>query len=106
MYYNPDYDGVQHNNEGWICPRCGCVNAPWVSRCRCNGSVTVTYTKDTGSTAPSGKSYTINPSSYCNCSGGTTPTTYTGINDSLVTTQTIHDGNTQFNKTILQEDIK
>lgn len=22
--------------EGWICPRCGKVNAPWVMQCPCN----------------------------------------------------------------------
>ena len=22
--------------EGWICPRCGKVNAPWVAQCFCN----------------------------------------------------------------------
>ena len=24
------------NPEGWICPRCGKVNAPWVMQCSCN----------------------------------------------------------------------
>ena len=24
--------------EGWICPRCGKVNAPWVTQCSCNRS--------------------------------------------------------------------
>lgn len=23
-------------SEGWICPRCGRVNAPWVEYCGCN----------------------------------------------------------------------
>lgn len=31
---------MQENNnmtqEGWICPRCGKVNAPWVMQCFCN----------------------------------------------------------------------
>ena len=22
--------------EGWICPRCGKINAPWVMQCSCN----------------------------------------------------------------------
>ena len=24
-------------NEGWICPRCGTVNAPWAWQCSCIG---------------------------------------------------------------------
>ena len=29
---------VKYNmaQEGWICPRCGKVNAPWVMQCSCN----------------------------------------------------------------------
>ena len=27
--------------EGWICPRCGKVNAPWVMQCSCNGSTQI-----------------------------------------------------------------
>ena len=23
--------------EGWICPVCGNVNAPWIASCLCNG---------------------------------------------------------------------
>lgn len=61
-YYNPDYNGIMR--EGWICPRCGRVNAPWMPNCTCR-EIEVTYTKDTSTTAPTGKSYTINPSSYC-----------------------------------------
>lgn len=25
--------------EGWICPRCGKVNAPWVMQCSCNRNI-------------------------------------------------------------------
>lgn len=28
--------GVVMALEGWICPRCGKVNAPWVMQCSCN----------------------------------------------------------------------
>lgn len=24
------------SNEGWICPRCGTVHAPWVPECSCS----------------------------------------------------------------------
>ena len=27
--------------EGWICPRCGKVNAPWVMQCSCNGNTQI-----------------------------------------------------------------
>lgn len=26
--------------EGWLCPRCKKVNAPWVSQCTCNETIT------------------------------------------------------------------
>ena len=55
MYYNPDYNGVQHNNAGWICPRCGRVNAPWLPYCSC---------KDVAvNSNATGTSYKIYPSS-------------------------------------------
>lgn len=27
--------------EGWICPRCGKVNAPWVMQCSCNSNTQI-----------------------------------------------------------------
>ena len=42
-------------SEGWICPKCGRVLAPWMSECPCNYiSITVTnnYTIDTGANIP------------------------------------------------------
>ena len=28
----------QHGNAGWICPKCGRVNAPWVAQCPCTNN--------------------------------------------------------------------
>lgn len=25
-------------NEGWVCPLCGVVNAPWVEQCHCRNA--------------------------------------------------------------------
>ena len=33
--------------EGWICPRCGNVNAPWVPECKCNQVRTMNSTNYT-----------------------------------------------------------
>lgn len=27
-----------HGNTGWICPKCGRVNAPWVAYCPCTNT--------------------------------------------------------------------
>ena len=24
-------------SQGWLCPRCGKINAPWMSQCNCSG---------------------------------------------------------------------
>lgn len=31
--------------QGWLCPRCGKVNAPWVMQCNCNSYMN-TYIDD------------------------------------------------------------
>ena len=88
MYYNPDYDGVQHNNEGWICPRCGRVNAPWLPYCSCDDiAVDITTT---------GTPYRIYPSSY---STAKTSTAKTGNEDYTVTRK-------RYPSTPTDEDVK
>ena len=41
--------------EGWLCPRCKRVNAPWVSQCTCNETITTNtpVTRDPPFTWPS-----------------------------------------------------
>lgn len=82
--------------EGWVCPRCGQVMAPWMPYCNCK--LEVTYTKESSTTAPTGKSYTIKQSSdtvtYVNSDSDT----------SSISTPTIHDGSREAGKTILMGD--
>lgn len=33
--------------SGWLCPRCGRINAPWVRQCDCSPSSTVSWDKIT-----------------------------------------------------------
>ena len=28
--------GCETVKKGWVCPKCGQVNAPWISSCPCN----------------------------------------------------------------------
>lgn len=60
--------------EGWVCPKCGRVYAPWVSMCEYCGGKTITVADGTSgmsvnkcdkSTTSSGESYTIHSSSRC-----------------------------------------
>ena len=42
--------------EGWICPRCGKVNAPWRAECDCKPKVHMAHTEDTKITRSLGNS--------------------------------------------------
>lgn len=75
--------------EGWVCPRCGQVMAPWMPYCNCK--IEVKYTKETSTTAPTGQSYTINPSS----------TTVTYPNPDYKSTKTVFDGSHLAGRTII-----
>lgn len=35
--FNSSVGGATLMGQGWICPVCGNVNAPWVASCPCNG---------------------------------------------------------------------
>lgn len=49
VVYTPNYnDTAPSYQQGWICPRCGRANAPWVSSCICrdNFSIVINYKTD------------------------------------------------------------
>ena len=33
--------------QGWVCPKCGRVYAPWIDKCQYCGSITITCTPPT-----------------------------------------------------------
>ena len=76
-YMTPNYQ------QGWICPRCGRVNAPWVMTCPCKSNAyifkeekPITYTTTTTSSVPAScKECSKHPSNggdgICHCTLGT-----------------------------------
>lgn len=43
-YWQHAEDGMSNAKEGWICPKCGLVNAPWMPNCSCTPSrATIPY---------------------------------------------------------------
>lgn len=53
--------------EGWICPRCGKVNAPWVTQCSCSKEeMKVTCTDNTTCTCNTTPKY----ETTCTCDCG------------------------------------
>ena len=70
--------GVIGEPKGWICPRCGRVNAPWMGWCSCSGKRSDTFIKIDTTPAFSAspcRDCTVNPanggSGNCNCILGT-----------------------------------
>ena len=72
-----------YGQQGWICPRCGRVNAPWVMTCPCKSNAyifkeekPITYTKTWTSSVPDPcKGCSNHPSNggsgICHCTLGT-----------------------------------
>lgn len=44
-------DNITFTQQGWECPRCGQINAPWMPYCTCKKSVTFSWVKDTSTTS-------------------------------------------------------
>ena len=40
-YYQwPYYQPLPYTRQGWMCPNCGKVHAPWVASCACHVNIT------------------------------------------------------------------
>ena len=66
---------VEPINYGWVCPRCGRANAPWVSQCGCQGNVFKKIDTWSSSDIPEACRYCSNHpsnggSGICNCTLG------------------------------------
>ena len=86
QYINPNYQ------QGWVCPRCGRVNAPWMGQCNCQDRVfrKITTWADSGIPAAF-RNCSNHPSNggsgICHCTLGTTPITCSS--NSYTTTSTV-----------------
>ena len=59
--------------EGWLCPRCKRINAPWVSQCTCNETITITTNTPVTGDPPFTWSSNLNWATCCDTSAKTVP---------------------------------
>ena len=86
---------IPQTQQGWECPRCGRINAPWVRQCDCNRSNwSITWTSNHLDTDPEWWKH-VTCSDTCPDNVLNNPVVYTTVGDTAVGGSDYYNPNTK-----------